>query len=349
MRDMGRGSGRGVPTSYKLAALLLIAVVAVLFVDYTGLYDIPGLQVGGGKKPSLPGAAPGPETPCSHPTAIVTTDVAAWDSLDITTSRSIGTDVDVVWFRYQNGWIKLGAGDGVDLSLTSADNDVVYMALMPSSSYYVDYEEILEMNPHVSWYGYQDITGDDTEEFIFKVDISGSSYASATGKWNMPLVNIYLLTYDSSFAFPTAGRPSDITGIGTSTVTKYLKWYAEISAEKKGIALYKVVLTANTTDISKIKLEKMNIPGIGYLDGSSFTMDVLSNQIKWTYTISQNTLYGADYIKRPVGDPNEFKFTTVLELDLDSGDVIQVTLTIYELTPTESSISDSDSVLLKES
>ena len=70
----------------------------------------------------------------------MTTDVAACDSLDITQSWSIGTDVDVVWFRYQNGWIKLGAGDGVDLSLTSVDNDVVYMALMPSSQYYVDYE-----------------------------------------------------------------------------------------------------------------------------------------------------------------------------------------------------------------
>jgi len=348
MRSMSRGSGRGVPTSYKLAALLLIAVLAALFVDYTGIYDIPGLQVGGGEKPSLPGA-PGHETPCSYPTAIVTTDVAAWDSLDITTSRSIGTDVDVVWFRYHNGWIKLGAGDGVDLSLTSADNDVVYMALMPSSQYYVDYEEILKMNPHVSWYGYKDITGDGREEFIFKVDISGSTYAEATGKWNMPLVNIYLLTYDSGFAFAPDGKPDDITGIGTSTVTKYLKWWCEISAEKKGVAIYKVVITANTSDISKIKLEKVNIPGVGYLDGGAFTQDVYTDQIMWTYTISQNSLYGASYLKRPVGDPNEFKFTTVVELTLDSDDVIEVTLKIYYLTPTEASAVLSDSVILSAS
>jgi len=50
----------------------------------------------------------------------------------------------------------------------------------------------------------------------------------------------------------------------------------------------------------------------------------------WTYTISQNSLYGASYLKRPVGDPNEFKFTTVVELTLDSSDVIQVTLIIGE-------------------
>ncbi len=183
----------------------------------------------------------------------------------------------------------------------------------------------------------------------YTVDISGSTYASATGKWNMPLVNIYLLTYDSGFAFPVAGKPADITGIGTSTVTKYLKWYAEISAEKKVVAIYKVVLTANTTDISKIKLKKLNIPGVGYLDGSSFVQDVLSDQIKWTYTISNNILYGADYIERPVNDPNEFKFTTVLELNLASGDVIQVTLTVYYLTPIEVSAVISDSVLLSAS
>jgi len=344
---MSRRRSSGTSTLYKLSAVALGFIFLLVLVDVAGIYDVSFLQFG--ERPSA-GPAPGPgrETPCDYPTAIVTTDVAAWDSLDITTSRTIGTDINVLWFRYSGGWIQLAAGDGQDITVQQSDNNIIYMAVQfPSSpSYYVDYEKILQMNPHVSWYGYQDITGDNVEEFIFKVDISGSTYASATGKWNMPAVNIYLLTYDNSFAIPTGGKPADITGIGTSTVTKYLKWYAEISAEKKAIAVYKVVLTVNTSDISKVTLKKMNIPGIGYLDGSSFTQDVLSGSIKWTYTISQNVLYGADYIKRPVNDPNEFKFTTALELNLASGDVLQVTLTIYQLTPAEASISDSDSVIL---
>ncbi len=130
---------------------------------------------------------------------------------------------------------------------------------------------------------------------------------------------------------------------------KYLKWWCEISAEKRGVAIYKVVITANTSDISKIKLEKVNIPGVGYLDGGAFQQDVYTDQIMWTYTISQNSLYGASYLKRPVGDPNEFKFTTVVELTLDSSDVIQVTLKIYYLTPTEASAVLSDSVILSAS
>jgi len=92
-------------------------------------------------------------------------------------------------------------------------------------------------------------------------------------------------------------------------------------------------------------LKKLNIPGIGYLDGSSFDQDVLSNQIKWTYTIS-STLYGADYITLPVNSLNKFEFTTAVELDLATNDVIQFTLYLYYFDATESLQSVSDSVIV---
>jgi len=164
----------------------------------------------------------------------------------------------------------------------------------------------------------------------------------------MPLVNTYILTYDASFSIPSGGQPADITAIGTSTVTKYLKWYGEVSAEKKSLALYKVVLSVNTSDISKFTLKKINIPGIGYLDGSSFTQDVLTSSTKWTYTVSNNILYGADYLNRPVNDPNEFKFTVALEMNLATDETFLATLTLYELTAGEASISDTDDVVLAE-
>jgi len=346
MSKRSKTSGSGTESYYKMGMILLGVIALAFILDYTGVYDVPFFSTGPAPDAGGPGGDPIRDTPSSYDTAIVTSDVAAWDSLDISQSRTVGTDINLIWFRYSGGWIKLTSGDAADITMGKNDKDSIYLAAQfPSSpSYFVDYQKILAMNPHLSWYGYEDITGDDVEEFIFKVNVAGSTYASATGKWNMPLVNVYLLTYDSSFSIPSGGQPADVTSVGTSTTTKYSKWYAEISAEKKAAAIYKVTLVANTTDISKVKLKKLNIPGIGYLDGSSFSQDVLSDQIKWTYTISNNILYGCDYIKRPVNDPNEHKFTAALEFNLASGDVIQMTLTVYQLSAGEASVSDADSV-----
>jgi len=346
---MGNGNGSGTETYYKLAALVLVVIVVAFAADYMGVVDVPFFSTGPAPNPS-PGPGPTGNTPSSYDAAIVTSDIAAWDSLDISQARTVGTDINLIWFRYTGGWIKLTSGDAADISMGRNDQDSIYLAAQfPSSpSYFVDYQKILAMNPHVSWYGYMDITGDDIEEFIFKVNVAGSTFASATGKWNMPLVNVYLLTYDASFSIPAGGKPADVASVGTATTTKYVKWYGEIAAEKKAAALYKVTLVANTTDISKVTLKKLNIPGIGYLDGSSFSQDVLSDQIKWTYTVSNNILYGTNYIERPVNDPNEQQFTTALEFNLASGDVIQMTLSVYQLTAGEASVSDTDSVIYQE-
>jgi len=343
-------SGSGTESYYKLAMIILIIIVGLFAIDYMGVYDVPFFSMGPKDSGDQPGPGPTRDTPSSYDTAIVTSSVAAWDSLDISTARTIGSDINVLWFRYSGGWIKLASGNAADLTMGKNDQDTIYLAAQfpGSPAYFVDYQKILAMNPHLSWYGYEDITGDDIEEFIFRVNVAGSTYASATGKWNMPLVNVYLQTYDSSFSIPTGGKPADVTAVGEATTTKYAKWYAEISAEKKAAAIYKVTLVANTTDISKVALKKLNIPGIGYLDGSSFSQDVLSDQIKWTYTVSNNILYGCDFIERPVNDPNEHKFTAALEFNLATNDVIQMTLTIYQLSAGETSVSDTDSVIYSE-
>jgi len=340
-------SGSGTDTLTKALAGLFVLVLIVGGLNYFGVIVLPWRI-----EDSDPGPGPGPtrDTPSTYDTAIVTSAVAAWDSLDISTARTVGTNINILWFRYSGGWIKLASGNAADLTMGKNDKNVIYLAAQfpDSPAHFVDYQKILAMNPHLSWYGYMDITGDDVEEFIFKVNVAGSTYASATGKWNMPLVNVYLLTYDSSFSIPAGGQPADVTSVGTSTTTKYAKWYGEISAEKYAAAIYKVTLVANTTDISKVTLKKLNIPGIGYLDGSSFSQDVLSDQIKWTYTVSNNVLYGCDFIERPVNDPNEHKFTAALEFNLATDDYISMTLTIYQLSAGEASVSDSDAVVYGE-
>ena len=329
-----------------IIGILLIALLLVL-ADASGYVDVPFLNLQPEKEKPIV-TTPSTQTTGTRPQyikGIVTTDVAAFDSLDIATTRQVGTNVNVYWYAYRNGWVLLGSGDGVDISVEEQDHNTIYAVVsVPSGQdYYVDYNKIKSMNNRVQSVEYKDIDGDNVEEYVFKLDISDIPYASGTGKYTLPCFNIYLLTYDSSFSWPSGGKPADLTGIGTSKVTKYLEWYISLTGEKKAIALAKVVLVANTSDVSKVALKKLNIPGIGYLDGSSFDQDVLSNQIKWTYTIS-NSLYGADYIKLPVNSLNKFEFTTTVELDLASEDTIQFTLYLYYFDATESLQSVSDSV-----
>ena len=143
----------------------------------------------------------------------------------------------------------------------------------------------------------------------------------------MPLFTTYLLSQDASHSLTA---PSAISSIGTTQVEKFLAWYSTMSAAKYGLAISKITLTINSSDTSKVTLKKLNVPGIGNMDGSSFDQNVQTTQVLYTYKVS-STLYGADYIQLPTNTLNKFDFTTQLQFNLADNDVIRVTLTIYYL------------------
>jgi hypothetical protein len=336
---------------YAIVGVLVIATI------FGGLVINGNIKLNVGGSPPDPNANQGGtgvggyKTPCSYPTAKVTTDIAAWDSLDITTARTVNTNVKAIWFRNVNGqWIQVGTGDAADLSLVAADKDTVYLALSEPAgqAFFIDYKTIEAMNPQLKFYAYQDITGDTIKDYVYKVDVTGSTYASSTGKWAMPSTNVYLLTEDTSWAIPAGGQPADIASIGATTVTKYLKWYGEISAEKKAVALSKVTVTVNSTATETFTLLKVNVPGVGYLDGSQFEQDVQATQTVYTYTITNSNLYGADYLTRPVNDKNEFDFTAAMSLTMTSGQVLTASLKVYDLASTGIPGSVTDTVKLSE-
>ena len=324
---------------YALAGLIIWCLLG-----YVGVLPAPWevFQI----SPHKPTSPQPPTGQKPYPVGIMTMDVAAYDSLDITQTRTIGTDVKVVWYAYRGGWVQLKAGDDVDVNVLEEDQGKLYAMVYvpPGKNYYVDRQKILEMNKnYVTGYQYIDITGDRQKEWIFTLDVSKAPYASGTGKYIAPTLNVYLVTYDDSFGFPSGGRPADITGVGTTAITKTIDWYTTISAEKKGIAIYKVTLTVNTSDVTKVSLVSMQIPGLGAVDGSAFTRDEFTNQIRWTYVIG-NDLDTAQLLTRPAGAVSRLYFTTTLELNLDSGDTIAATLTIYQFEPDGDSITDSDTV-----
>jgi len=328
--------------------LLVVLVLLVLFLANQAGFLGPKIQVPGLQQQQQQQQDTGGQSPSgpSYVSGIVTTDTAAFDSLDIATSRTVGTNVNVYWYALRGGsWVLLGSGDAADINVEKQDNNIIYaVCSVPSGqSYYVDYQKVLSMNSRAQSVEYKDIDGDNVEEYVFRLNVKDIPYASGTGKYSLPCFNVYLLTYDSSHSLTS---PGNVTSIGTSKVTKYAEWYTTFSAEKKALAISKVVITAGTSDTSKLKLLKVNIPGVGYLDGSSFEQDVLTSTIKWTYTVS-NMLYGADYVKLPVNTQNKFEFTTVVECNLASGDDISFQIIIYYLDTTESLQSLTDTIYLQ--
>jgi len=301
-----------------LLGLLLIGVIA----NQAGML---------GPKLSLQIGQPTPTpTPSGAGTinGIVTSSAAVYKSLDITSTLQLGTDVSVAWYANRAGaWVLLGSGTGASLNILPSDQNTVYASVVSSSSYYVDYAKIQAMNSMVKSVQYKDITGDGVKELVFTVDLTGIPSPS-TGSYNMPTLTLYGI----GKATPTMESASAITTVGTSTVTKYLQNYMTLAAEKTGIAICKVTVTVNVTDPSQCALTKQNIPGIGYVDGSSFTQDVQSNQIVWTYTIG-TSLYGADYITRPVNTLNYFDFTTAVTLHMASSQVDSIVTKVYYLDP----------------
>lgn len=306
--------------------------------EYAGIVDIPFLDVTKEEEEK--------PTPTEVTKGIVTTDTAGFDSLDIATSRTIGTNVNVYWYALRGGqWVLLGSGDAADINVEKQDNEVVYgVVSVPSGqSYYVDYSKILSMNSRATSVEYKDIDGDNVEEYVFRLNVADIPFATGTGKYSLPCFNIYLLTYDSSHSLTSPGNE---TSIGTSKVTKYIEWYSTMAAEKKAIAISKVVITFGEADTAKITLKKVNIPGVGYIDGSSFDQSVLTSSIKWTYSIS-NLLYGANYVKLPVNTLNKFEFTVAVEVDLATSDDISLKIDIYYLDSTESLASLTDTIYLQ--
>lgn len=288
---------------------------------------------------------PGPTETGAVPVGTFTMRCNSYDTLDVATNRTLGTDVSVYWYAYRNGWILLGSGDNVNVELEERDNGYIYAVCKTSSSYYLDFSKTQSMNSRVKSVSYEDVDGDSVKEWVFKYSMwnippAASGYPQTT-------FYAYLLTYDSSFAFPAGGQPSDITSIGTSATTKYIPWYMGASVAKKGVAVCKIEIKVNSTSTSLWDLKNVNIPGVGYLSGSSFQQQILESYTVYTYVIGNN-LKDAVYWMLPPNVNNKFDLTVGIEFRFTAGtEVLNWTLTVYQLTPSETTVTDADSVVTK--
>jgi len=264
------------------------------------------------------------------------------DSLDPATVRTSATNYKLYWYSRQGlQWIYHETGNNKYVSLTPADGGHLWVvvAIPSGQAFYVDYQKIVSINQYVDAYEYVDVDGDGVREYAFKYSMKGQPIPNS----GYPSITFlgFLITYDSSFT--GLNDIANETAIGGSTTTKFKSYYLAFSAAKKGVAIWKIEAKITSTDESKIRLKKLNVPGLGYLDGSAFSKIYTASDYRYVYTISNN-FDGALYVKHPSNALNEYDMTLGLEYTLSNGDDILVTLTVYYLVAqTEASTSTTDS------
>lgn len=276
--------------------------------------------------------------------------IAGRNSLDSSASLVVGTDFTGDFYAYRSGsYVFLGAGSATGTQIESEPSDNGYIWLLTeeinTKYYYADIPSTLSKSTYISEKRWTDADGDGDKEFVFKISL-----------WNIPKP---ASGYPSRTFYPyfmaesgqgtaanalTINAPDNIT-VGTATTTKYIGWESALSAEKMAVGIYKVEIVINSTDSTKWILDKVNVPGAGYLDGSQFVEDVRSADTKYSYVIG-NDFDNIIYWKVPSGTQNRFDNTVALRCTFGADEFYDVTLTIYQWTYDRVSVSDSDTVQL---
>jgi hypothetical protein len=270
------------------------------------------------------------------------------DSLDPATVRTSATNYKLYWYTRQGTqWIYKETGTNKYVTLTPQDGGILWVVVViPSGqAYYVDYQKIKSNNGgYVTDYQYTDVDGDGVKEFAFAYNMKGQPIPNS----GYPSVTFlgFLLTYDASFT--GLNNLANATGIGSTTTTKFYDYYLAFSAAKKGVGIYKVEVKVTSTDETKVRLKKLNVPGLGYLDGSVFTKTVTATDYRYDYQIATN-FDGALYLSYATNTNNRYDSTLSLEYTLTHPDDILITLTYYYfVAQTEAGASVTDTFYAQE-
>lgn len=280
--------------------------------------------------------------------------VAGRNTYDTSSSLTVGTDFTGNWYRFVNGewsFITSGSGSGSNVETEVSDGGYLWLMVEEISSkyYYVDVDKTEAQSSYIvdgatQW---TDVDNDNEKEYAFKVDVSGIP-AAASG---YP-ARTYLIYLKAESGQGTAAnalqwetQPSDISSVGTSTVTKYIDWETKLTAAQRSVGIYKIEIVVNDTDTTKWQIERFNVPGLGYLDGDLLDEDVRSSDTKYTYIIGTD-FDDIVYWDIAANEQNSFDNTVEVKCTFGSSEAYSFTLYVYQYLYNRASISDSDAVVL---
>lgn len=240
------------------------------------------------------------------------------------------TNYYISYWAFRGGSYMLlgnGASGTCTIETTPQDNGVIYIAVTPRSAqaYYVDVAGTKANNPRIVGDAqYFDINKDGYKEFVFQFSTTGIQ----TPIGALPVV--YFYPYFHAYLTMTINSPADITSIGTSATTQYLQWYTTFASTKKACALYEVEIQLNTTDLTQVTLNNINIPGVGVLTGDDLGQPFRgASTLTWTWKASPANLAGADYLTYGTNQLDKFDFTASIGTTLTAGAKIGVTINLY--------------------
>ena len=283
---------------------------------------------------------PGPVTP-SGAVGMFDMKTAGYNTLDMGASLAEATNYNLYWYVNRAGWMNIGKG-ATTIELTAQDAGYVWaVVVIPSGqSYYVDAASTHAKNARAQAVDFMDVTNNGYKYFMFKIDMTNIPKPASGNP------GIYFYPYLLAYQKPTLNSPDAIGSIGTSPVSEYVQWSATFSTLAKSWAIVKVELSVNSTDTTKIQIQHVNVPSVGYLTGDQFGTPLKgTTTLTWDKTIGSN-LQDAAYMEYSTNQLNKFDFTTQVLCTFTSGNEISVTLTVYGLTTTGALESITGTVVL---
>jgi len=277
--------------------------------------------------------------------------VAGRDTLDSSASLVVGTDFTGSWYGYRSSkyvFLGVGSSSGADVESKAEDDGYIYLKVEEISTKYYFSDPMATVDyTYIKSYSWLDIDNDLEKEFVYKCSL-----------WDIAKSgDYYPRTFYASFkaessqgtaanALQWQTSPTDISSIGTSTVTKYVGWETKLTAAKRAVGIYKVVLSVNSTSTTKWEITSLNIPGVGLISGSALDEQVLSSTTTYTYEVGTADFDNVLYWYISSGQNNKFDNTLAVKCKFGSGEAYTFTLYIYQLLYDRTTVSDNDPVVL---
>jgi len=312
---------------------ILVTIMVVAIICTIGYFVAPALDLGGGNNGGGGGGggSGGGGSPPGTAQVPVRISSFGYSSFNTMNTFNDATNFAITYYRMLNGnpvFMGSSTGGSATVTATAADNNIIYAAVSPRAgqNLYVDFDKTAANNIAVMGQPqYFDIAGNGQRQFVYQLNIANLPRdANGVGQ-------LWFYPYFRPQGNMILNSPADQSGIGTGTRTQYIKWEGAFTTTDVALAITKVEIEFSTGDLTKINLDNVNIPGMGFLAGTQFSQSRTSSSTLYTWQVSPLDLSGATYLMLGANADNSFSFNTRTQTNLASGESIDATITIYSL------------------